>query len=77
MHPSVRQGVGSALSCGRGAHPIRLPTPIIKHPTNNQKTNPQVEDPEAELRGRVPEEVVECLRTLRPNSFQFTAGLMR
>lgn len=30
-----------------------------------------------ELRGRLPEEVMECLRMLRPNAFKFTAGIMR
>lgn len=34
-------------------------------------------DDAEELRGRMPEEIVECLKNLRPNSFQFTAGLLR
>jgi len=36
----------------------------------------QIDDPEV-LRHGIPEEIVECLKSLRPNSFHFRAGLMR
>jgi hypothetical protein len=36
----------------------------------------QTDDPE-EFAGKLPDELIECLKTLRPNSFRLTAGLMR
>ncbi len=35
----------------------------------------QIDDVEA-LRGHIPEEIVECLKTLRPKAFDFRASLM-
>lgn len=36
----------------------------------------QTDDPD-EFAGKLPDELIECLKTLRPNSFKLTAGLMR